>query len=122
MTGLSVISKIYSILDSNSDLKKMVGDRISPDITTPTAMPFIVMIRESVDGTYTKDGLMNDTTMVHIAIADNKYSREVEIAEKVREILDCYKDKDIKNCYMDSASEYSMNDAYVQELTFKVVL
>lgn len=122
MTGLSVISKIYSILDSNEDLKKMVGDRISPDITTPTSMPFIVMIRESVDGTYTKDGLANDTVLVHIAIADTKYSREIEIAEKVREILDCYKDKDIKNCYMDAASEYSMNDAYVQELTFKVVL
>lgn len=122
MTGLSVISKIYDILSTNEELKKLVGDRISPDITTPTSMPFIVMIRESVDGTYTKDGLANDTVLVHIAIADTKYSREIEIAEKVREILDCYKDKDIKNCYMDSASEYSMNDAYVQELTFKVVL
>lgn len=122
MTGLSVIAKIYDILNSNSELKKMVGDRISPDITTPTAMPFIVMIRESVDGTYTKDGLMNDTTMVHIAIADTKYIREISIAEKVREILDCYRGNGIKNCYMDAASEYSMNDAYVQELTFKVVI
>lgn len=122
MTGLSVISKIYDILSTNEELKKLVGDRISPDITAPTSMPFIVMIRESVDGTYTKDGLANDTVMVHIAIADNKYSREVEIAEKVREILDCYRGNGIKNCYMDSASEYSMNDAYIQELTFKVVI
>ena len=59
---------------------------------------------------------------MHIAIADNKYSREIEIAEKVREILDSYRDKYIKNCYMDAASEYSMNDAYVQELIFKVVM
>lgn len=126
---------IFSALDNNEALKELgLEGKIFPllaqlivnpdtgeeeDIT----FPFIVYSRTSLTPTYTKDNLTeNDVTMQIVCVSDD-YVNSLDVANAVRNALECkgasVDGMTIYPIKMESITESTMEDAYIQTLTFQ---
>lgn len=97
-----------------------IGHQVFPVVAEHGAKsPFIVYSRQSLTADYNKDGLIEESVTAGIDIVSTKYAESVEIAGKVRDILDSYRDSDIFSTQIGTASEtYSDNYGFVQQLTY----
>ena len=118
-SSISVIKHIFRILSSDKTLNEMVGNKIFPIIAeNDITFPFILVTRTSITPITFKTGVAVDKVTFQVVIEDVDYFRTVNIAEKVRELLelihsDYFKRIEFSNCYEDF-----LNDTYRQTLQF----
>ena len=122
-SSISVIKHIFRILSSDKTLNEMVGNKIFPIIAeNDITFPFILVTRTSITPITFKTGVAVDKVTFQVVIEDVDYFRTVNIAEKVRELLelkhsDYFKRIEFSNCYEDF-----INDAYKQILQFSALI
>lgn len=118
-TAISTNKHIYSLLSSDSGLTEMVGNKIYPLVAEESvSYPFVIFTKETVEGNYNKDLLVYDTVTISVAIAAVNYFQTVQIAERVRAILENYRDSYFLNILLENVTEEFIEDAYVQQLQF----
>jgi len=118
-TSISVNKHVYNLLINDEILNELVGKKIYPLVAEESVTyPFIIFTKESAYGNYTKDLLLYDTVTISIAIAANNYFQTVQIAERVRQILENYRDGYFNNILLESVNEDFVEDTYIQHLQF----
>ena len=118
-TSISVNKYIYQLLISDEKLKELVGNKIYPLVAEESVTyPFIIFTKESISGNYTKDLLVNDSVTISIAVAAANYFQTVEIAERVRQILENHRDEYFYNILLESVTEDFVEDTFLQQLQF----
>lgn len=94
-----------------------------PLVVHPTEKPFISWERMSCTPNYTKDGQIVDVVEVGMAIVSDDYEQSINIAERVRNLLEwkSYRDQNIHIPAMEirQIQEDNVDDAYVQEILFE---
>lgn len=121
-TALSINKHIYNILKNDVQLSEMVGKNIYPVIAEEgVTYPFIIFKRQAINPVYAKNSLQYDTCTFSVAIVTNTYIQTIEIAERVRTILECY-DGELKQVRLSTIDEEFLDDAYIQDLTFDCVI
>lgn len=123
MKSLEVGKKIYSLLNGDSRLTTLVGNKIYPIIVEKeTNYPFIVYKRSNIIPDYTKDFHLKDNVIIDIICVSNNYANGIEIAEIVRDILEDKRTNDIQSIRLESADEDYIDDAFVQTLSFNLTI
>lgn len=118
-TSISVNKYIYQLLISDEKLKELVGNKIYPLVAEESVTyPFIIFTKENAFANYTKDLLTYDTVNISVAIAAVNYFQTVEIAERVRQILENHRDGYFYNILLDNVTEDFAEDTYIQQLQF----
>lgn len=118
-TSISVNKYIYQLLISDEILKELVGNKIYPLVAEESVTyPFIIFTKENAFANYTKDLLTYDTVNISVAIAAVNYFQTVQIAERVRQILENYRDDYFYNILLDNVTEDYVEDTYIQQLQF----
>jgi hypothetical protein len=129
MDSLKVGKEIYSLLNGNDSLTGVVGSKIYPIIVEKeTTYPFIVYKRSNIIPSYTKDFHFKDEVIIDIICVSDDYSESVDIASMVRDILEDKRFADF-NIFSDivginlySADDDFIDDAYVQTLSFNLII
>jgi hypothetical protein len=124
-TSLNIGKVIKEILYRDEALKNLVKNQVFPLIAEEnTTFPFIVYRRNSIRKSNTKDYVNDEIASVDVVVACDKYSQSVEIAERVRFILECgeYEGENfsVDNISLSNASEQYMQNTYIQTLTFDI--
>lgn len=123
MKSLEVGKEIYSLLNGDSRLTTLVGNKIYPIIVEKeTNYPFIVYKRSNIIPDYTKDFHLKDNVIIDIICVSNDYANGIEIAEIVRDILEDKRTNDIQSIKLESADEDYIDDAFVQTLSFNLTI
>lgn len=118
-TSISVNKHIYQLLINDTILNELVGKKIYPLVAEESVTyPFIIFTKETAFGNYSKDLLMYDTANISVAIAAVNYFQTVQIAERVRQILENYRDGYFYNILLENVSEDFVEDTYIQQLQF----
>ena len=117
MTGLSINKHIYSLLSTDEQLK---GVTLFPIVAQEeTKYPFMLYQRVEMQPIYAKNITVGDKVAVAFKIVSDKYNRTVEIAERVRELLELRTSENYSQVTIIDCSEEWNNDGYVQHLTFQ---
>ena len=98
-------------------------DKVFPLIANAdTTFPFIVYQRSSLMPIYTKDILTENQVSMTIIVVSDEYIQSLELANAVRHALEGhrYNDEDISisTMKMESVSEETLDDAYIQRMIF----
>ena len=118
-SSISVIKHIFRILSSDKTLNEMVGNKIFPIIAeNDITFPFILVTRTSITPITFKTGVAVDKVTFQVVIEDVDYFRTVNIAEKVRELLELIHSDYFKRIEFSNCNEDFINDAYRQTLQF----
>lgn len=124
-TSLNIGKVIKDILYQDETLNTLVKSQVFPLIAEEnTTFPFIVYRRNSIRKASTKDYLNDEIASVDVVVASDKYAQSVEIAERVRFILEHggYEGENfsVDNITLSNASEQYMQNTYIQTLTFDI--
>ena len=118
-TSISSLKHIYQLLINDEDLNKLVDRKIYPLVAEESVTyPFIIFTKESASGNYTKDLLLYDTVSISVAVAAVNYFQTVQIAERVRQILENHRDGYFYNILLDNVTEDFVEDTYIQQMQF----
>lgn len=115
---------IRQIMVDNQELMGLIAaNKIFPLIANPdTTFPFIVYSRTNLIPTYTKDLLTDNLVSFVVIVVSDNYVQSLNIANAVRHSLEGYRyqDNDIKiyPIKFDSITEETIEDAYIQRLSF----
>lgn len=127
MTSISIGKILKKIFSENDRLNQLVESKnICSLVLQPTNYPFISFRRNSTEFLYNKDCPTEDRVSIDIICVSNNYAQSIEIAECVRELLESkvYKDSNegvlIDYMVLTDANEDTINDAFVQTLTFEI--
>ena len=98
----------------------MIGDKIFPIIAeNDTTYPFITLTNESVNPEYTKSGCLYDSVDFSAKIVATSYQNMIDIAEKVRDILENKSDNRFTLIRVSNIGSDDFNDdAYSKEISF----
>lgn len=126
LKGIKINKFINKILSENEELLELVGrDNIKAMILNPTNYPFVSYKRNSIETLYNKDIPYLDKVQSDIICVSDNYAQSIEIAQKVREILEyqVYKNSEenvlIDYMIMIDSDEDTISDVYVQTLKFE---
>ena len=127
MTTIQIGKVINALLNADTNLSEMIGNRVFPIVSKEgTQYPFVVYRRNSVTPTYCKDGLASETASVDIVIASNTYTNSIEVADRVRAAIDkracVFQDTTVTNIEMTTAEEDFVDDTYIQTLNFNFTI
>lgn len=118
-TSISTNKHVYQLLINDEALNKMVDKKIYPIVAEESVTyPFIIFTKDAASGNYSKDLLMYDTVNINVAVAAVNYFQTVNIAERVRQILENYRDDYFINILLDNVTEDFVEDTYIQQLQF----
>jgi len=118
-SGLSINKHLYSLLSGDAELEGMVGNNIYPLIAEEDVkFPFIIFSKTSLTPEYNKCGVTGDVISFSVAIAAQNYFQTVDIAEKVRGILELHRDSYFTRVEFSGVTEEYMEDSYIQTLNF----
>ena len=122
MSSISIIRQIRSILLNNSSLVSLLGGKkIFPLVAeADTKNPFIVIKRNSLTVSYTKDFNINDDNIIILSIIADDYEKVVAIAEEVRNSLENYRDNFILESRITNVSDNYNFDIYNIDISFKI--
>ena len=124
-TSINIGKVVKEILYRDETLNTLVKGQVFPLIAEEnTTFPFIVYRRNSIRKASTKDYVNDEIASVDVVVASDKYSKSVEIAERVRFVLE-RGEYDGENFSVDditlaNASEQYMQNTYIQTLTFEI--
>lgn len=122
-SSISVIKHIFRILSSDKTLNEMVGNKIFPIIAeNDITFPFILVTRTSITPITFKTGVAVDKVTFQVVIEDVDYFRTVNIAEKVRELLELIHSDYFKRIEFSTCNEDFINDTYRQTLQFIAII
>lgn len=122
-SSISINKHIFSILTSDKSLKEMVGTKIFPIVADDDVkFPYIILERTSITPNTYKGGVGYDKVTFQIKIADSDYINTINIAEKVRELLELKNSSYFKRIEFSSCNEDFMNDTYRQTLQFIAII
>ena len=124
-TSLNIGKVIKDILYQDETLNNLVKNQVFPLIAEEnTTFPFIVYRRNIIRKSSTKDYVNDEIASVDVVVASDKYSQSVEIAERVRFVLEHggYEGENfsVDNITLSNASEQYMQNTYIQTLTFDI--
>ena len=123
-TSLSVGAIVRDILINDADVNSRVT-KVFPVVTEKATLPYIAYRRSRTEHNPTKAKNPGaDTVQLDLLCFTATYGDGIELAEAVRAALD-YKqaEKDglvMRSCTFAGGEEYYEDDAYVQELSFKI--
>lgn len=127
LPGILINKYIKQVLSDDEILTEMVkADQIKVMLTNPVKFPFVSLKRSAIDTTYNKDRSTEDVVTVEIAVVSDNYTQCIEIAQRIREILDykVYRNTEdnifITYIRLTDVQEDTVNDAYIQNLTFQM--
>ena len=123
-TSLSAGAIIRSVLLENADVAARTS-KIFPVATDSAELPYILYRRVSLESTPQKCGQpSSDEVEIEVICFTARYSDGVELAEAVRAALDqkCaeYGKQRMRSCYLTGGEEVYQDDAFVQQLVFRV--
>lgn len=122
-SSISINKHIFSILTSDKSLKEMVGTKIFPIVADDDVkFPYIILERTSITPYTYKGGVGYDKATFQIKIADSDYINTINIAEKVRELLELKTSNYFKRIEFSNCNEDFMNDTYIQKLQFIAII
>lgn len=118
---LNIGKYIYSIL------KQIEGVDVNPLVAdNETKFPFMVYKRTSLISSGCKDGYYEDKAIIEVVVVSDKYHKGVEIATKVRELLEVqhttFEDMEINDTTLILASEDYSNNAFIQRMQFELTI
>ena len=124
-TSINIGKVIKDILYQDETLNNLVKNQVFPLIAEEnTTFPFIVYRRNSIRKASTKDYVNDEIASVDVVVASDKYAQSVEIAERVRFVLERgeYDGENfsVDNITLSNASEQYMQNTYIQTLTFEI--
>ena len=124
-TSLNIGKVIKEILYRDEVLNTTLKGQVFPLIAEEnTTFPFIVYRRNSIRKANTKDYVNAEIDSVDVVVASDKYSQSVEIAERVRFVLERgeYEGENfsVDNISLANDSEQYMQNTYIQTLTFDI--
>lgn len=124
MSALSAGKAIYSLLSADETLKRMTK-KMFPVVADNAPLPYIAFRRVSLTSVPQKQGMGADTVHMEVNVFTEEYEEGIEIAENVREVLECYGSREVadmllRGCYLEASEETWGDDAYVQRLVFCV--
>ena len=125
MKSIEIGKFIYSLLCTDSRLATLVGNKIFPLIVeNETTYPFIVYKRSDMKSNYTKDIHLSDDVYIDIICASENYLSGLEIAGIIIELLEDkrFKDKGIEKIQSEYANEDYLENAFIQNLGFKITI
>lgn len=118
-TGISINVYINEALKEDEELVQMVNGNIYPVVCNQdTTFPFIVHYRDSITTDYTKCGRVGDTVNFSVEIASKKYKEGMDIAERVRAVLELKRNTYFQDLLLDSVEEFYAENTFVQRLSF----
>lgn len=118
-TSLSINKYIYKILTEDTTLSGLTKGQIYPIVAEESVTyPFVIFTKTDAYANYTKDILAWDSATVQVAVAAVNYFQTVEIAERVRKLLEGRRDDYFAGITFETVSEDYIEDAYVQNLQF----
>lgn len=127
LPGIKANKYIRTILVSDDELTDLVKpENIKIMVLAPTTFPFISIKRSALETNYVKEMAIEDQCTIEIAVISDEYSVGMEIAEKVREILDykVYKNSEenvfISEIRFFDCIEDTIDDVFVQNLQFQI--
>lgn len=122
-SSISINKHIFSILTSDKSLKEMVGTKIFPIVADDDVkFPYIILERTSITPYTYKGGVGYDKATFQIKIADSDYINTINIAEKVRELLELKTSSYFKRIEFSNCNEDFMNDTYRRTLQFIAII
>lgn len=126
MTNSILIGKvIYSKLNENEELNKIVNNKIFPLIAEQTTTyPFVIYYRTNVSSVMSnKDGFNEDKVFFSVVGVSQEYTESLEIANLIRKVLEKKKivsdSMVISDCKITGIDESYEDNSYVQRLNFE---
>ena len=123
-TSLSAGSVIRDMLLKDEEVQKRTN-KVFPVATDTAVLPYILYRRAAFEQNPVRTGYPGaDTVVIEVVCYTEKYAEGVELAEAVRAALDGQQgEKDgvvMRSCMLSDSEEGYENDAYAQQLIFKV--
>lgn len=123
-TSLSAGSVIRDMLLRDEEVKKRTN-KVFPVATDTAVLPYILYRRAAFEQNPVRTGYPGaDTVVIEVVCYTEKYAEGVELAEAVRAALDGQQgEKDgvvMRSCMLSDSEEDYENDAYAQQLIFRV--
>lgn len=116
---LNIGKYIYSTISGDNQITCKVYPLIADN---DAKFPFIVYRRTGLVSGTTKDGLTEDEVTVEIVIVSDKYSVGLDLAIKVRNLLEkqsvIYEDIEINDTTLNLATEEYSDNSYIQRMQF----
>ena len=126
-TILSAAIAIAEVLKESGEVAA-ITDRIIPVGELDITAPYVVFRREHLIERAVKDARGSDQSQIELLCVSNDYEQSLELAEAVRDAIDgCSVENDegsikIRSCRMADATEYKLEEAFVQQLKFIIKL
>ena len=115
---LNIGKYIYTTLHQSEDITCKVYPLVADN---DAKYPFIIYKRVNLLSSDVKDGIIEDDVTIEIVVVSDKYSVGVDIATKVRELLEkehvTFQEMEIDDCKIVLATE-EFNNAFVQRMQF----
>jgi hypothetical protein len=115
---LNIGKYIYTTLQQSEDITCKVYPLVADN---DAKYPFIIYKRVNLLSSDVKDGIIQDDVTIEIVVVSDKYSVGVDIATKVRELLEkehvTFQEMEIDDCKIVLATE-EFNNAFVQRMQF----
>lgn len=115
---LNIGKYIYTTLQQSEDITCKVYPLVADN---DAKYPFIIYKRVNLLSSDVKDGIIQDDVTIEIVVVSDKYSVGVDLATKVRELLEkehvTFQEMEIDDCKIVLATE-EFNNAFVQRMQF----
>lgn len=115
---LNIGKYIYTTLQQSEDITCKVYPLVADN---DAKYPFIIYKRVNLLSSDVKDGIIEDDVTIEIVVVSDKYSVGVDLATKVRELLEkehvTFQEMEIDDCKIVLATE-EFNNAFVQRMQF----
>lgn len=119
---LNIGAYIYSVLSEDTELSNMVTKIVPCTSVTVTKLPFIVWHRTGLTSNCCKDGYYEDQVQIRLDIVASTYELSIDIANKVRSIIEKVHTKhdtiQIEDVTIETAYEEWSNDEFIQTIIF----
>ena len=110
---------INTLLKADTQLAKLVKNKIYPLVAEEASFPFIVYSRNSVTPVRVKYGIVSNIILLDIIVVSDKYSESITVAQAV---VNCLENKTYKDYVitLEDCNESYADENYRQNLTFKI--
>ena len=126
LNSILVGKAIINILQADAEVKKLLDEKIFPLVADEnTTFPFMVYRRNGLDVEGNKDSFVDEQNVkMEFAVASDSYGSSLNIAIKVTDALvgkrGAFLGINISRIELSDATEDYIDDAYVQNLVFKI--
>lgn len=122
MKNFKVGKEMFNILTNDSDVKKLVGNKVFPIVANEgTTFPFIVYRRTNYTPASNKD-YTSEIVGIEINILSQKYDEGVNIADVVATSLDRKETDFIEDIKITNISEDYIEDTFVERIYLDIYI